>query len=126
MENDFYTNYHSFSNQRSVYSDSTFFRNRHKAKLDRKNNHHEEIFNVYTNWINQPFSINVNLTNFDLSSLDIKIIKQIVPIEDSSNGKLNSYWSKAISHLDCDDYIDVYNKFKDIEILQNEFNNSMR
>ena len=126
MEIDYHTNYHSFSNQHSIYSDSSFFREKQKEKSGRINKHHKEIFNVYTGWINQSFSVNVNLTNFDLNNLEVKVIKQIVPIEDSSNMKLTSLWSKAISHLNCDDYIDAHNKFNEIKNLENNFNNSIK
>ncbi len=126
MEIDYYTSYHSFSNQHSIYGNSPFFRDRHQAKSNNIKKHHNEIFNVYVNWISQSFLTNIDISNFDMDSLFLNIKEQIIPIDTSSNRKLTSLWNKAISHLNCGDYVDAYEKFKEIEGCQKNFNDSMK
>ena len=125
MEIDYNTGYHSFSNQYSIYGASSFFREKHQEKSNKIKKHHEEIFNVYTDWVNKSIAVDIDLLTFDPNRLCMGISEQIVPINTSSNGKLTSLWSKAISHLNCDNYIDVHNKFEEIECLEKEFNKKM-
>ncbi len=126
MEIDYYTSYHSFSNQHSIYGNSPFFRDRHQAKSNNIKKHHDDIFNVYVSWINQPFSNNIDLSNFDMDNLFLNIREQIIPIDTSRNKKLTSYGIKLLSHLNCEDYIDAYEKFKEIEGCQKNYNDSMK
>jgi len=109
--------------------DNQFFRDRYEKKKESKAQriefHHRQIFQIYENWTNTPFLIDIELTQFDLNNLRINVVEQIVPINNSNNANLIRLEERAIAHLNCDDYRDVYNRFKEIEDVQNNINNSI-
>ncbi len=82
-------------------------------KIERRKNHLIEIFSIYQKWINQLFLVDIELTKFDLDNLYTTVIEQMVPTNPPSTMKLKRLEERAISHLNCDDYIDAYNKFKE-------------
>ena len=88
--------------------------------------HPNEIFNVYQQWINGDFSINIDLEKFDTNNLVINVVSQITPKYLQTGTNMTSIQDKAVSHLNCDDYLDTYKKFNEIKGLQNDFNNSMK
>lgn len=106
-----------------------FFRERNKEKKkiieEKIKQHHEEIFNMYQQWINTDFLIDIDLRNFDTSKLFINVSDQIIPKHMQTDMNMTTIQDKSISHLNCNDYQPAYNKFKEIEGLQNNFNNSM-
>ncbi len=89
--------------------------------------HQAEIFNIYQGWINSDFSINVDLKNFDTNNLLINIVNLIAPKYSQTGGmNMTSLQDKSISHLNCNEYRDTYNKFNKILNLQKDFNDSMK
>ncbi len=88
--------------------------------------HQDEIFAVYQGWIINDFSIDVDLQNFDINRLFINISDQITPTSIRTGmSVMTRLQDKAISHLNCDDYRNTYDKFIEIVNLQKYFNDSM-
>jgi hypothetical protein len=88
--------------------------------------HQDEIFNVYQQWIINDFSIDIDLEQFDTNELIVNIVDQITPrfIQTGTN-IMTSLQDKAISHLNCNDYRNTYDKFNEIVNLQKNFNDLM-
>ena len=102
-----------------------YIRNKRKEKSDRLNKHHNDIFEVYKLWNTNLIEIDPDLENFDINNLTINVVEQFIPIDSSENGKLTSLWRQAISHLNCKTYIDIFQKFEEIENQQEQFNDAI-
>jgi hypothetical protein len=95
-----------------------------KITSNKDNEHKKDIFDTFQKWPQSFYSFVVDFISFHPDNLNIRVVEQINPVY-STNNSVTSMEEKAISHLDCDEYYDAYDKFKEIDESQNRFNNKI-
>ena len=115
-------NNHSHRNSRRT-NRPFFFKPYIYDKKIKKENHHKEIVDVFTNWKNKIFIYPIDFESFRLDSLKINIIEQIIPKQ--SNTELKTLNEMTLDHLNCKEYKNSFHKYTEINNLQNKFNNQI-
>lgn len=124
--------YSKFIHNSSQYRNK-FFLKKHSEKKKEKNKKNDErekehtlqIFSVYQKWIDEQFSTYIDFISFDLNNLNLNVTSQIIPIRAKSNEKLKSKEERALEHLNCEEYVNAYNKYNEILKFETKYNNQI-
>lgn len=95
-----------------------------KVKKDTIDDHQQDIFDIYREWMNGFLSINIDFYSFDFTSLKITIVEQLTKDHPTDTNRA-SMEQKATAHLNCDEYRPADKKLDEIEALQKKFNDKM-
>jgi hypothetical protein len=105
--------------------DIPFFIDKDKSENNGYNKHIENIVDVLKDWRDRNFDIGDNFYLFHVEYLKIDLIEQLVPNTSNTTNGLQTKFEQTISHLNCEDYQYIYQKYNKIKELQNNFNSQI-
>src|SRR4051794_18705053 len=76
-----------------------------------KREHHKQLIEIYENWQDIPFELNIDLVTFDASRVILNVIGKYLPTNEPKKD-LESNVDRALSHLEA--YPKVYEKYMQI------------
>ena len=108
-------------------TNNSFFIDPQLAKRDKKRKHHEDIIEVYRHWVNDDFtqSVGIDFTNFNRNRSHIIFIGQFLPNNPEQPRKFYTNDEMALIHLNCEDYLHIFDQYLQILGQQNNFNTMM-
>jgi hypothetical protein len=96
------------------------------TKRNKKTKHSDSLINIFEKWRDGKTTIpQQKIHSFCLSNISIDIVKEIFPTNEKSPNMEDDY-NTLISHLECKEYIEIYNNFKEIVDNQYTYNQNLK